>query len=60
LSDFFTDQPDFTPYKALPVDVRVLDPQKLLTPFDARFDWKSLLESPVLDNVEDFIKEKGN
>ncbi len=56
--DLFTHQPDFTPYSALPVDPRVLDPQKLLTPFDARFDWKSLLESPKLDNVEDFIKAK--
>lgn len=58
LSDFFTNQPDFSPYSALPADPRVLDPQKLLTPFDARFDWKSLLESPKLDNVEDFIREK--
>lgn len=58
LSDFFTNQPDFTPYSALPVDPRVLDPQKLLTPFDEKFDWKSLLESPELDNVEDFIREK--
>ena len=57
-SDFFTMQPDFTPYSALPEDPRVLDPQKLLTPFDVKFDWKSLLESPKLDNVEDFIREK--
>ncbi|NUO00243.1 MAG: bifunctional YncE family protein/alkaline phosphatase family protein [Saprospiraceae bacterium] len=58
LSDFFTNQPDFTPYQALPVDTRVLDPQKLLTPFDEKFDWKSVLESPVLDKVDDFIQEK--
>jgi hypothetical protein len=58
LCDFFTNQPDFTPYQAMPVDARVLDPQKLLTPFDEKFDWKSVLESPVLDNVEDFIQEK--
>ena len=58
LSDFFTSQPDFTPYKALPEDPRVLNPQKLLTPFDATFDWKSLLESPELDKVEDFIRDK--
>ncbi len=58
LSDFFTDKPDFTPYRAVPVDRRVLDPQKLLTPFDEQFDWKSLLESPVLDDEEDFIREK--
>jgi YVTN family beta-propeller protein len=59
LGDFFTGQPDFTPYSAMPEDPRVLDPQKLLTPFDASFDWKSLLESPKLDNVEDFIREKS-
>lgn len=59
LSDFFTDKPDFSPYSALPVDPRVLDPQKLLTPFDEKFDWKSMLESPELDKVEDFIKERN-
>jgi len=59
LSDFFTDTPDFTPYSALPEDIRVLDPQKLLKPFDAKFDWKSLLESPKLDDVEDFIRERN-
>ncbi|HOY05743.1 MAG TPA: hypothetical protein PLO67_10105 [Saprospiraceae bacterium] len=58
LGEFFTDRPDFKPYLALPADPQVLDPQKLLTPLDAKFDWKSLLESPKLDNVEDFIREK--
>ena len=58
LSDFFTANPDFSPYKALPVDPRIFDPQKALTPFDERFDWRSLLESPQLDRVEDFIREK--
>jgi hypothetical protein len=58
--DSFTNQPDFTPYSALSVDPRILDPQKLLTPFDETFDWKSLLESPKLDNVEDFLREKAD
>ena len=58
-SDLFTNEADFTPYSALPVDSRVLDPQKLLTPFDAKFDWKSLLESPKLDNVEDFLRDRN-
>jgi YVTN family beta-propeller protein len=57
--DLFTDQADFRPYSALPVDPRVLDPQRLLTPFDAKFDWKSLLESPKLDNVEDFLRDRN-
>lgn len=59
LSDFFISQPDFSPYSALPVDLRVLDPQKLLTPFDEKFDWKSMLDSPELDKVEDFIRERN-
>ncbi len=57
-ADFFTDRPDFAPYSALPADPRVLDPQKLLTPFDERFEWKSLLESPKLDDVEDFLRNR--
>jgi len=58
LSDLFTDKPDFSPYRAFPVDTRLLDPQKLLTPFYEKFDWKSLLESPELDNVEDFLNSR--
>ncbi|NJN28772.1 MAG: bifunctional YncE family protein/alkaline phosphatase family protein [Cyclobacteriaceae bacterium] len=55
--DFFTDQPDFTPYRALPVDERMFLPQKALDPFDEHFDWKALDESPELDNVQDFIED---
>jgi hypothetical protein len=29
LSDFFTDQPDFTPYDALPSDLRIFNPAKV-------------------------------
>ncbi len=32
LSDMFTDQPDFTPYTALPSDTRVFDPAKVREP----------------------------
>ena len=60
MADMFTNVPDFTPYKALPVDVRVFDPKKALTPFDEKFDWKSMTESPVLDNPADFLNEKEN
>lgn len=58
LSDFFTDKPDFTPYKVKPIDKRVFDPSKALNPFDEGFDWKAVFESPELDKVEDFIKNK--
>jgi hypothetical protein len=32
LSDMFTDQPDFTPYQALPSDTRIFDPAKVHEP----------------------------
>ncbi|HYX06691.1 MAG TPA: hypothetical protein VE912_08145, partial [Bacteroidales bacterium] len=57
LGDFFTDQPDFTPFDAVPVNSRIFDPRKALDPFDENFNWNSLKESPELDNVDDFIRE---
>ena len=57
LADFFTDEPDYTPYSAVPVDSRIFEPQKALDPFDENFDWKALEESPVMDNKADMIEE---
>jgi len=57
LSDMFTSTPDFTPYKALPLDSRVFDPQKALDPFDENFDWKAVANSPGLDNIADMTEE---
>ena len=57
MADFFTASPDFTPYTALPVDVRIFDAQKALTPFDEKFDWRALQESPELDDVDDFLRD---
>ncbi len=58
LSDLFTGDPDFKPYTAIPVDIRFFDPQKALTPLDENFDWKSLEESPVLDDPEEMVKDQ--
>jgi YVTN family beta-propeller protein len=58
LSDMFTGNPDFTPYKALPPDLRIFDPQKALTPLDEKFDWSSLKESPALDDPREMIKDQ--
>lgn len=57
LSDFFTDVPDYTPYNAFPVDARVFNPKVALAPFNENFDWKTLRESPEIDNVEDMVRE---
>ncbi|MDD4644359.1 MAG: bifunctional YncE family protein/alkaline phosphatase family protein [Bacteroidales bacterium] len=56
LSDLFTQNPDFTPYQAIPVDIRVFDPAKALDPLDEKFDWKAVKESPEIDNVKDMLR----
>lgn len=57
LADMFTDNPDFSPYVALPVDSRIFEAQKALDPFDEKFDWKQLQNSPEIDNTDDMIRE---
>ena len=57
LADLFTDEPNLAPYQAVNVDERIFDPQKALDPFDEKFDWKALEESPVIDNPEDMLEE---
>jgi hypothetical protein len=57
LSDFFTNTPNYKIYNALEIDSRIFDPQKALDPFDEKFDWKALKESPKIDNPEDMLRE---
>ena len=52
-ADFFKATPDFTPYNAAPVDARIFDPKKALTPLDEKFDWEAVKESPLIDDVKD-------
>jgi len=56
-ADMLTDKPDFTPYIAVPVDVRIFDPQKALDPFDEKFDWKQLKKGPDIDDPQDMKRE---
>ncbi|RLD96267.1 MAG: hypothetical protein DRJ29_00015 [Bacteroidetes bacterium] len=57
ISNFFTSTPDYAPYDALAVDQRIFDPQKALDPFDEKFNWEAMEESPQIDNVEDMYRE---
>ncbi len=57
LADFFTDKPDFTSYTAIPVDKRIFDPKKTMSPLDPNFNWKAVKENPEMDNIEDMIKD---
>ncbi len=52
LGDMFTAEPDFRPFAARPADTRIFDPQAALDPLDEKFNWKSLEESPKLDDPE--------
>jgi len=51
--DFYTARPDFTPYTLRSVDKRLFDPEVAFKPFDRRFNWKELLDSPKMDDLED-------
>jgi YVTN family beta-propeller protein len=57
LADFFTNKPDYTPYTAVAVDQRIFDPQKALDPFDEKFNWQAIKESPQMDNTEDMLRD---
>jgi len=57
LADMFTDKPDFSPYIASPVDARIFDPQKALDPFDEKFEWKALDESPEMDDMKEMKRQ---
>jgi YVTN family beta-propeller protein len=59
MSDLFTNTPDFTPYRAVPADPQIFDPQKALDPFDEKFDWKAFAESEELDRTETMQKRRA-
>lgn len=58
MRDCFTDEPDYTPYNAVPVDKRIFDPQKALNPFDEKFDWEAMKLSPKLDDPDEIKKAR--
>ncbi|MBO0860644.1 MAG: PD40 domain-containing protein [Chloracidobacterium sp.] len=53
LTDMFAEKPDLTPYRARAVDRRLFDPDVAFKPFDRRFNWKAVAESPVMDDPDD-------
>ncbi len=52
-SDCFTTKPDFRPYKCVPVDPRIFDPQKAIDPKDPDYGKARLLPSIPMDDAED-------
>ncbi len=57
MADFFTSQPDFTPYDALPADTNIFNAKKAYDPLDEQFNWEAVKQSPEMDNVEDMLRD---
>jgi YVTN family beta-propeller protein len=57
-ADMFTATPDYSPYNAVPVDSRIFDPQKALTPLDEKFDWEAVKNAPLIDDVKDMQEDQ--
>jgi hypothetical protein len=60
--DFVADRLDLEPFTATLPDPALFDPNAALKPFDRRFNWKALADSPVMDDPDDmrrgFEKER--
>ncbi len=52
-SDCFTTKPDFRPYKCVPVDRRIFDPEKAIDPKDPDYGNARLLPSPQMDDDDE-------
>ncbi|MBL7968378.1 MAG: bifunctional YncE family protein/alkaline phosphatase family protein [Prolixibacteraceae bacterium] len=52
LQDFFTDQPDFTPYTLERHDERIFDAEKAMKKYNKTIDWRKIEQGPELDNEE--------
>jgi hypothetical protein len=50
LDDFFTPEPDLTPYTVEPVDPRLFDPRAAMKVYDRNFDWRKIQDGPKLDD----------
>jgi YVTN family beta-propeller protein len=56
LTDFFTDKPDYSPYKALPHDPQVFQPEKSLKRYGKTFDWRKIEMSGKMDDEAEMRK----
>ena len=55
-SDCFTTHPDYTPYRYLPVDPRIFDPEKVKDPNDPDYRKARAQPSVILDDPEEMEK----
>ena len=53
LQDFFTDEPDYTPYTLERHDNRVFDAELSMKKYNKTIDWRKIEQGPSMDNVDD-------
>ncbi len=51
LQDFFTDQPDYTPYTFVFPDKRIFDAQKAMNRYNKTIDWRKIQLGPKMDDA---------
>ncbi len=57
LADMFSAEPNFTPYKTVPVDKKVFNPEKAMGFFKGEFQWQRIKSSRKMDDIKDMIKD---
>lgn len=57
LQDFFTDEPDFTPYTLERHDDRIYNAQLSMKKYHKTIDWRKIEQGPAMDNVDDAIED---
>ena len=62
LQDFFTPEPDYTPYTLEPNDSRIFDAELAMKKYNKTIDWRKIEQGPPLDNedVERAVHYKQN
>lgn len=53
LQDFFTDEPDFTPYTLERHDSRIFDAELSMKKYHKTIDWSKIEQGPAMDDVDD-------
>jgi DNA-binding beta-propeller fold protein YncE len=64
LDDFFTENPDYTPYRAVSHDERVFQPQKAMRQYNRDFNWRTVkmgakMDDPAEQRVEHYRQQGG-
>ena len=60
LDDFFTDEPDFSPYTLERHDTRVFDAELSMKKYNKTIDWRKIEQGPPIDNEDDARKNHYN